>query len=267
MMPVPLHALPGKRGSGTPRHPHCGIQAVRERFPAGFKASTAWVFICWACSLASEEVSLALLMNLTLCFPRLHWEESGVFPSSRAQKSTSICKNPACTEGEPRLCPPFSSSSRGRCHLPSPLGSSQTLLWHPRAGWAGRSSLPGMRERAGGPLNLSKKHSQLCVPVFPVDRVPNHHQKQRQHPEDLPSCTPRGEGERKTTISRGVWIVGCGVPQHPWLDPGWQSLLGEQGWLAPRPTGEQLQDKPGGFVPGLKVTTIFVSSCLLCIKA
>lgn len=99
-MPVPLQPPPGKRGSSTPRHPRCGIQA--ERFPGGFKASTAWAFICWACSLASEEVSLALLMNLTLPFPHLcqhrwHWEESRAFPSSRAQKSTgksSICKKP-----------------------------------------------------------------------------------------------------------------------------------------------------------------------------
>lgn len=208
-MPVPLQPPPGKRGSSTPRHPRCGIQA--ERFPGGFKASTAWAFICWACSLASEEVSLALLMNLTLPFPHLcqhrwHWEESRAFPSSRAQKSTgksSICKKPhraqppPPTEGEPRLCPPFSSSSQGCCHLPSPLGSRECArLWHPCEGWAGSCCLPGVKERAGGPLNLSKEHSQLCVPVFPVDRVPNHHQKQRQHPEYLPSCKPRGEGER-----------------------------------------------------------------------
>lgn len=105
--------------------------------------------------------------------------------------------------------PPSSGSILGCRHLPGPPGSSETMLRHLCVGRAGGCCLPRAKERAGGPLNFNKSHSQLCVPVFPVDRVPNHHQKQHQHPEYLPSCVPRdGVGEEKKHRQAGTLGFG-----------------------------------------------------------
>lgn len=201
---------PGKGGSGTTTT--VGFKPWQQRrgiLRARFNASSALgIYLLGLQPCIRRGLSCPPYRPHALRFPRLHphrrdWEEREVFPFSRAQQNTGICRKPrraqppTRAEGEPR-------SSRGCCRLPGPPGSSETMLRHPCVGRVGGCHLPRAKERAGGPLNFNKSHSQLYVPVFPVDRVPNHHQKQRQHPEYLPSCVPRepGGGRKKTLSSR-----------------------------------------------------------------
>jgi len=150
------------------------------------------VFICRACSLASEEVSLALLTDLTL----------SEFPSAGIGKRAGFSHPPRLGKSRHRRFPTFQ-------HPP--------LL--ARALGTRRDDAPASRRSL---LSIKKSHSQLYVPVFPVDRVPNHHQEQRQHPEDLPSCAPGERGGKKDTVKPvpGARVIGGRGAAGPWGHPG-----------------------------------------------
>lgn len=159
-MPAPLHPPPGEGGSGTAT---AGFEPCRQR--RGYRrpdlrSALLWVFICWACSLASEEVSLALLVRPhALRFPCLHqhrrdWEESGVFPSSRTQKTTGVCRKPrrarppTHAEGEPHILsplPPAASSVAATSLVPrDPVRRCSGI-----SAWDGREDAASRERRKG----------------------------------------------------------------------------------------------------------------------
>lgn len=101
IMPASLHPLLGKGAPAPLRRDSSHAGSAGEYCEPDLRPDLLWVFICWACSLASEEVSLALRIDLTLSAFPVSIRIAGTGKSARFSLSPALSKTPAFAENPP----------------------------------------------------------------------------------------------------------------------------------------------------------------------